>query len=488
MIRTYALKHAINIGKQKKILEIVREYRKLACQIASWQWKEFYRNGGFDRNLDIKKLETKLSERYKQTCQYQVVGVLDSFLSNRQNDFAKMVYNSPLREKAKAELYYINRGKLWFKPSGIMPEFDEKGKRVPGKTESISEERIKLARAIWKHIVKKHHRPCLKRCNMALDNKVARVREKEEGAKKFDYWIELSTLNARKTIHLPLISNRYFEQKEGITKKFCQIHWTQEKEIQISLVKELEKKEYVPETPKIALDFGLQNLFSTDKGDLYGHTFFEILKKYDGYISALAQNRQRQKLPTKSHAYNGLVSNVRDFLKNEICRVINHVIEKHKPKEIIVEKLQFTSPRLSRRLNRILSNMGRKIIKQKLDAISEEFDIVITSIPAAYTSQMCHICGYVDKNNRPSQASFSCRYCHNKIHADINAARNILSRSSDKMLSKVYLSKEAILQIIAKEFMISFPDAFQHSSTCMQGNPYFSQYRPKKDLSLSKDG
>lgn len=417
-----------------------------------------------------------------------MAGVLDSFLSNRQNDFVSMVYNSKLSEKTKAELFYINKCELWFSSSGTMPLFDEKGKRIPGQIQPIPEETGRLARAILKHILKKNNRPCLKKCNMALDNKVARVRAKEEGAKKFDYWIELSTLSVRKTIQLPLISNRYFEEKQGINKKFCQINLSQEKQINICLVKELEKKEYVPENPKIALDFGLQNLFSTDKGDLYGHNFFEILKKYDAYIGSLAQNRQRQKLATKSHVYNSLVSNVRDFLKNEICRVINHAIEKHKPKEIVVEKLQFTSPRLSRRLNRILSNMGRKIIKQKLDSISEELDIIITHIPAAYTSQSCHICGYVDKNNRLSQASFFCRYCHNKIHADVNAARNILSRSSDKILSKVYISKEAILKVVTQQFMTSYPKAFDYAPSLMESNPYFRQYREKKEILSQGDG
>ena len=45
----------------------------------------------------------------------------------------------------------------------------------------------------------------------------------------------------------------------------------------------------------------------------------------------------------------------------------------------------------------------------------------------AYSSQTCSkpSCGYVDKKNRPKQAEFVCRACGHKIHADVNAARNL---------------------------------------------------------------
>ncbi len=35
ILRTYKLKHSINIGKQKKILEILKEYRELSYDISN---------------------------------------------------------------------------------------------------------------------------------------------------------------------------------------------------------------------------------------------------------------------------------------------------------------------------------------------------------------------------------------------------------------------------------------------------------------------
>ena len=221
----------------------------------------------------------------------------------------------------------------------------------------------------------------------------------------------------------------------------------------------------------------MRTLFTSNQGDLYGRDFIEMLKKYDLYINSLTQNRQRQKLTVKSHTYNRLVSNLRSFLKNEINRVINQIVKNYQPGEIVVEDLNFTSPQLSRRLNRILSNAGRRIVKKKFDSITEEFGIVITLVPAPYTSQECNFCGYVDKNNRKSQSVFVCRNCNHKLHADVNGARNILMRSSDKDLSNIYLCKSAILDILLRRFLENCSNLYHYFPDFGKTNPYFKNTR-----------
>ncbi len=50
-------------------------------------------------------------------------------------------------------------------------------------------------------------------------------------------------------------------------------------------------------------------------------------------------------------------------------------------------------------------------------------------VPAACTSQTCSRCGGVDAQNRPTQARFCCIVCGFTLHADHNAAWNILGRA-----------------------------------------------------------
>lgn len=45
------------------------------------------------------------------------------------------------------------------------------------------------------------------------------------------------------------------------------------------------------------------------------------------------------------------------------------------------------------------------------------------------TSRMCSRCGYVSKQNRPSQEKFSCLRCGFTCHADFNAANNVATRA-----------------------------------------------------------
>ncbi|MEU7739365.1 transposase [Nonomuraea sp. NPDC049158] len=56
--------------------------------------------------------------------------------------------------------------------------------------------------------------------------------------------------------------------------------------------------------------------------------------------------------------------------------------------------------------------------------------IALIYVDPAFTSQMCSVCGHVDKKNRTNQETFLCTSCGFAEHADVNAARNIASRGA----------------------------------------------------------
>ncbi|MEV6983325.1 transposase [Sphaerisporangium sp. NPDC051017] len=51
----------------------------------------------------------------------------------------------------------------------------------------------------------------------------------------------------------------------------------------------------------------------------------------------------------------------------------------------------------------------------------------VISVNPAYTSQRCNVCTVVDRRSRESQAVFRCTSCDHTEHADVNAAKNILT-------------------------------------------------------------
>ena len=62
-----------------------------------------------------------------------------------------------------------------------------------------------------------------------------------------------------------------------------------------------------------------------------------------------------------------------------------------RPAALVLERLNFQNPALSRRLNRIIQNCGRAVIRAKLADPQDRFGI---ASEAAYTSQICPCCSY----------------------------------------------------------------------------------------------
>lgn len=58
---------------------------------------------------------------------------------------------------------------------------------------------------------------------------------------------------------------------------------------------------------------------------------------------------------------------------------------------------------------------------------------VLISVPPHYSSQTCASCGVVDARSRKSQATFECVHCGHADNADVNAAKEILRRSTASM-------------------------------------------------------
>ena len=408
--------------------------------------------------------------------------MLESFISNRQNDFRDIVSASSLSDRQRKALYQINRRKLWFRTEA----------------DGFNDLDLTLSRSIMKHLFKTNRKPSMKHINMALDFKVAKITNKEDNkASSFDYWIKLSTLEKGKPINIPVNSNDYFSKNEGVLKNFCQLNIDRDNRFSIvfskeqndfSVLGEDEKAlRYQSKIDKLGLDFGLNNLFAASTGELYGRGFKTPLEKYDAVITKIAKNRQKQGLKTRSPRYDNVVNKTRAYLKNEINRVINTIVSNNKPKEIVVERLNFQSPNLSKRMNRILSKFGKKMIQDKFKRLEEELGIIITEVNPAYTSQECQ-CGYIDKENRKTQSKFLCRCCSKKSNADINASRILVVRSSCKSAG-VYLKKESVLRIRVERFLAErsrILDGTRHNSLAkvLDNNPYYKGWRQDQRMDI----
>lgn len=80
-------------------------------------------------------------------------------------------------------------------------------------------------------------------------------------------------------------------------------------------------------------------------------------------------------------------------------------------------------------LNREMLRVGFSEIRRQLEYKSEGTTGTVTRVDPKHTSQICSACGHKDKNNRTSQANFTCVSCGHSENADLNAAKNIRDRA-----------------------------------------------------------
>ena len=112
--RSYPLEHSIHRCKLEKITFVRKAYRKLAAGIGSLQWRYFF-EAGIAPSKDREEFPgTPLNARYKRNAEYQVVGMLTSYISNRVDNFRTYVTKSSLDPELKKQLYTINLCHAWY--------------------------------------------------------------------------------------------------------------------------------------------------------------------------------------------------------------------------------------------------------------------------------------------------------------------------------------------------------------------------------------
>ena len=435
--RTDPLPAFPNSGKARAVGALLKAWRDAAEAVAADQWRRFYQHGRLAKNLsanaeatvpDVRAAKARIGAQRLQMVRHQVVGTLQSFLANRANEVRRIIAGSSLDATTKHQLHVINKRHAWFDRRALfMPD----GSVIPAATQ-------KLARRIMRHVLSRHRRPSFRRCNMVVDQRQA-VLGAAHTANSFDKWLRVGTLDGGK-VHLPLRSYPYHENRTGDRSNTVQINTDRDGRLFVGVVTDVtepfkhSRTTYQPLRDEIAIDFGLSTLVATDDGDLLGRNFIDHLARLDRRIDRIARARQQARKPVRSKRYDRHVRKLRGYVATEINRVLEQLVRLKRPAKLIVEKLDFSHPDLSKRMNRLIRRCGRKVFRQKLQDLEERFGVETVEVNAAYTSQQCSSCGFTTRDNRPERASFRCVRCGHTSHADVGAARSLRVRRSDPVL------------------------------------------------------
>jgi transposase len=163
----------------------------------------------------------------------------------------------------------------------------------------------------------------------------------------------------------------------------------------------------------IAIDVGRNKLIVDNNGNT------ETTHQSGLKIKELLESINRKK--SNSKQFNRTCNQI----KQQINYSLKHDIDCNNIDQLFIEKL------IDIKRNK---KWGKKnqywcvgYLLNKIEQLSEENDVRLTQVNAAYTSQQCCICDFIHKNNR-SYEKFLCLNCGNKMDADHNAAINIYNR------------------------------------------------------------
>lgn len=488
VMRCDLLPSNMTAGKEQRVRDLLAAYRCGAVLLGREQWRLFFETGRFNKNHDMDKTTFAAAigaANRVQMCRWQVVGLLDSWLSNRANDFRDAVNGSTLAPDTRHMLHVINRAGAWFARKDVVMR--DTGEVIPDHIR-------RLARSIMRHVMGRHRKPDLSRISMRLDHRAAALATpaKADQQGRVGWWVNLSTMTAGKKIAVPLLTYDRHRSRKGRTSNGVLV--TEDRDtgrILFGVVTDIAEEcaasraAYQPEREVMALDFGLSTLFATDEGDQLGRGWLKALRRYDARITSIVRHVQRSGCkPRESRRYREAVTALRGFIRTEVGRVLNALVAAKRPAVLVLERLDFQNPALSRRLNRLIQNCGRSVIRAKLADLQDRFGVEAEEVNPAYTSQTCSVCGYVDKNNRPSQARFRCLWCGMEMHADCNAARNIGGRRAAS-IGSVFQRKDAVLGEVVRAFSERRVRALRSGRTGARGcpadpretNPYFGGVR-----------
>lgn len=488
VMRCDLLPSNMTAGKEARVRDLLAAYRKGAVLLGREQWRLFFETGRFQKNHDKDKTTFASvigAANRVQMCRWQVVGQLDSWLSNRANEFRDAVNGSSLDPDTRHMLHVINRAGAWFARKDVVMR--DTGEIVPDHIRS-------LARTIMRHVMSRHRRPDLRRLSMRLDHRAACLAAptKADQQGRVGWWVNLSTMTAGSKIAVPLLTyDRHRNRKGKVSNGVLVTEDRDSGRLMFGVVTDIAEEcvasraAYRPEREVMALDFGLSTLFASNEGDQLGRDWLKALRRYDARITAIVRHVQRSGgKPRESRRYREAVAALRGFIRTEVGRVLNALIAAKRPAALVLERLNFQNPALSRRLNRLIQNCGRAVIRAKLADLQDRFGVEADEVNPAYTSQTCSVCGYVDKLNRPSQARFRCLWCGMEMHADCNAARNIGRRRASS-IGSVFQRKDAVLGEVVRAFTERRVRSFRSARIGARGcpadpretNPYFGGVR-----------
>lgn len=447
LTRSYPVSVHANTAKHVSLKIIHREgIRTVRCQIHHLM-DVLTRTGELPQRLNTTGLPTVLSARYAAELSSNALGSVRSWKTHVKNHALNTLRSSTVKSTCGTDFYrYAYRLVSFGYAMGAARDVSPKVSAGLTLTDADKLRAHRLCRSVVRRSIARHRRPRLSsNASLTLGAKVITV--DLSSSVSFDGVISFAGMKPRTPVHVPINLPVYTSKKlsHGTTLLSCvQLAPNPSGGMRLRVTgKTTVQHGQLNENVVIGVDVGAVHPITTSLGEFFGNRLWERVRHYDVQLIAAmkgVQERGGRKHWNTSARYRNAVRRLRGFVKNEIRRALNRIMELHAPSEIVIEHLDSAfapmQGSLSRRMRRLLRNVGRQVFREKLSSLSMETGVKITEVTAAYTSQGCH-CGNTDVKNRPCQETFRCTRCGRKRNADVHASTMIRGRRSVTGLSRV---------------------------------------------------
>ncbi|MFA5572652.1 MAG: transposase [Candidatus Bathyarchaeia archaeon] len=271
-------------------------------------------------------------------------------------------------------------------------------------------EAIDMIQTAKKRHGKKAVRPLHRGKRMCVSSTVAELQPARK-TEEFDAWLHLHSIGAGIILNFPIKYHKHFNELQARGQRLESYIITKDS---VQCCFEIETGPKKPVKTAIGVDTGIKALASLSTGEQLG-------TDVENHIERIKRCKQGSK--GQQRARRSLRQRI-DEVARDVAKMANL---------IVVEKLKGicnktkVKRRLTKNMRRSLGSWNVRYWLSRLQARTEDNRVVFRSVPAFYTSTECPSCGHTERSNRTGEL-FCCRKCGHADNADVNAAKNILSR------------------------------------------------------------
>lgn len=254
-------------------------------------------------------------------------------------------------------------------------------------------------------------RPTHRGERMCLGSTIASLSAAKD-ATEFDSWLHLSSIGEKIILDLPIKLHAHFH---ALAERGVRL---ESYIVTLDYVQLCFKIQTGPKKPKdqcIGIDTGINALASLSTGEQIGKNVKPAIER----IKRCKHGSRGQK-----RAARALRQCMAEVAKEVVARGSLVVVENLKN---ITKNTKQPRRRLGKNMRRSIGRWNVRYWQTRLQMTCEDTNVSFRTVSPWKTSQICSSCGFTDRRNRDGE-KFLCRNCSHTDNADINAAKNILSR------------------------------------------------------------